>query len=134
MTKKWLDLFLVQSSIPLSQGWLDLRSVKSPADRRTKAARRNASAISSAVISSLANGAASERPSELRHRQKQQCRRRKRMALSARDSDSDAGSMDAEARRGRGESRKRCGERSRQLSLAAFRSPRKCDFALYPVS
>jgi hypothetical protein len=85
MTKKWLDLFLVQSSIPLSQGWLDLRSVKSPADRRTKAARRNASAISSAVISSLANGAASERPSELRHRQKQQCRRRKRMALSARD-------------------------------------------------
>jgi hypothetical protein len=63
MTKKWLDLFLVQSSIPLSQGWLDLRSVKSPADRRTKAARRNASAISSAVISSLANGAASKRPS-----------------------------------------------------------------------
>ena len=72
MTKKWLDLFLVQSSIPLSQGWLDLRSVKSPADRRTKAARRNASAISSGVISPLANGAASQRPSERRHRQQEQ--------------------------------------------------------------
>ena len=42
--------------------------------------------------------------------------------------------MDAEARMGRGESRKRCGERSRQLSLTASRSPRRCDFALYPVS
>jgi hypothetical protein len=38
MTKKWPGLFLVQSSIPLSQGWLDLRSVKNLADRRTKAA------------------------------------------------------------------------------------------------
>src|ERR1700716_3491065 len=41
MTKKWPGLFLVQSSIPLSQGWLDLRSVKNLADRRTKAAPRN---------------------------------------------------------------------------------------------
>jgi hypothetical protein len=36
------------------------------------------------------------------------------MALSARDSGSDAGLMDVEARMGRGESRKRCGENSRQ--------------------
>jgi hypothetical protein len=54
--------------------------------------------------------------------------------LSAADSGSDAGSMDAEARMSRGESRKRCGESARQLSLAASRSPRRCDFALYPVS
>ena len=60
--------------------------------------------------------------------------RRKRMALSARDSGSDAGSMDVEARLGRGESRKRCGETSRQLPLTASRSPRRCDFALYPAS
>src|SRR6202043_3924334 len=60
--------------------------------------------------------------------------RRKRMALSAADSGSDAGSMDAEARMSRGESRKRCGESARQLLLAASRSPRRCDFALYPVS
>jgi hypothetical protein len=64
MTKKWLGLFLVQSSIPLSQGWLDLRSVKNLADRRTKVAR-NVSAISPGVISPLANGAASQRPSEV---------------------------------------------------------------------
>ena len=60
--------------------------------------------------------------------------RRKRMALSIRDSDSDAGSMDAAARMGRGESRKRCGEKSRQLPPMAFRSPRRYDFALCPVS
>ena len=65
MTKKWLDLFLVQSSIPLSQGWLDLRSVKNLADRRTKVARRYASAISPGVISPLANGTAPQRPSEV---------------------------------------------------------------------
>ena len=53
------------------------------------------------------------------------------MALSAADSGSDAGSMDAGARLGREESRKRCGESSRQL---ASRSPWLCDFALYPVS
>jgi hypothetical protein len=45
------------------------------------------------------------------------------MALSAADSGSDAGSMDAEARMSRRESRKRCGESARQLSLAASRSP-----------
>src|SRR5271165_1486872 len=60
--------------------------------------------------------------------------RRKRMALPARDSGSDAGSMDAEARLGRGGSRKRCGERSRQLPLTASRSPRRCDFVLYSAS
>jgi hypothetical protein len=54
------------------------------------------------------------------------------MALSAADSGSDAGSMDAEARMSRGESRKRCGESARQLSLAASHSPRRCDSLCTP--